>query len=326
MEDDKVDSSSSNLEINPETCLQFMLTRGGGEASTPKCTMTLKHTGTSDDCIAFKVKTTQPRRYLVRPNQGLIRPGESETVSILLVEKDKQLLLQSYDRLGQSALDHSKDKFLVQSTVASPEFASKYSGSKVGSESNKANKDLAEALTSMWNSAATLPVVNKKLHVKHVVADNGTGGGDSGMKGGNSGSGMLATKLPPAPSMDNMTPEQMFSEVSNLRRKYDELVAFSVNLTAERDLLNNTLEQTKRDLNREMALRASLENDISSGAIGQRAGMLGKPTKKSAGFGLSIAQVLILCIAVFYMGIKAGLKGGDSPLAYIPILSKLFEE
>jgi len=55
MEDDKVDSSSSNLEINPETCLQFMLTRGGGEASTPKCTMTLKHTGTSDDCIAFKV-------------------------------------------------------------------------------------------------------------------------------------------------------------------------------------------------------------------------------------------------------------------------------
>ena len=87
--------------------------------------MTLGHTGKTDFHIAFKVKTTQPRRYLVRPNQGILLLGQSESVTILLVEKDKQVLLQSFDRLGQSALDHSKDMFLVQSTVVKDEFAAR---------------------------------------------------------------------------------------------------------------------------------------------------------------------------------------------------------
>jgi len=117
------------------------------------------------------VKTTQPHRYLVRPNQGLISPGGSKTVSILLVEKDKQLLLISYDRLGQSALDHSKDKFLVQATKVSPDFASKYNSKT--SEGSRANKELAEALTPLWNATSALPVVNKKLHVKHIVVEAG---------------------------------------------------------------------------------------------------------------------------------------------------------
>ena len=51
-----------------------------------------------------------------------------------------------------------------------------------------------------------------------------------------------------------------FKNDANLRKKYDELVAFSVNLTAERDILNNALEQAKRDLNREMAARMSAED------------------------------------------------------------------
>merc|ERR1712151_963035 len=70
----------------------------------------------------------------------------------------------------------------------------------------------------------------------------------------------------------NMSPDQLFSEVTNLRKKYDELVAFSVNLTAERDILNNTLEQTKRELNRELAQRSAIENKGAGGA-GDRQGI-----------------------------------------------------
>ena len=33
------------------------------------------------------------------------------------------MLLQSFDRLGQSALDHSKDKFLVQTCIVDADFA-----------------------------------------------------------------------------------------------------------------------------------------------------------------------------------------------------------
>ncbi|CAM9678494.1 unnamed protein product, partial [Choristocarpus tenellus] len=38
--------------------------------------------------IAFKVKTTEPKRYLVRPNQGLIDVGTSEKVNVYLVERE----------------------------------------------------------------------------------------------------------------------------------------------------------------------------------------------------------------------------------------------
>jgi len=195
----------------------------------------------------------------VRPNQGIVAPNSTETVSILLVEKDKQILLQSYDRLGQSALDHSKDKFLVQSCAAPDEFASLYDKEKRGDEQKsdgyKTSKEMAEKLTSLWDKTSTSgesPVFNKKLHVRHVVMEIKSGTPDQ------------TTQVPTTRSdktpVENMSPEQMFSEVSSLRRKYDELVAFSVNLTAERDILNNSLEQTKRDLNREIAAKKTLRS------------------------------------------------------------------
>ena len=51
------DSLSNLLSIIPETTLQFYLSKDeGGEASTPKCTMTLKHPGGNEDSIAFKAR------------------------------------------------------------------------------------------------------------------------------------------------------------------------------------------------------------------------------------------------------------------------------
>jgi hypothetical protein len=185
----------------------------------------------------------------------LIALGGSETISILWVEKDKQILLQSYERLGQSGLDHSKDKFLVQSCVVSSAFASKAAG-----DSNA----MYEALTTMWNSvtsggstkphriepsrtrcftswrchrATTTDIFNKKLHVRHVVQDPGTTP--------TSRAAPVSAFKPESASksnMENMSQDQLVAELSNLRRKYDELVSFLVNLTAERDILSNTLE------------------------------------------------------------------------------------
>jgi hypothetical protein len=269
------------------------------------------------------VKTTQPRRYLVRPNQGLISPGGSETVSILLVEKDKQLLLNSYLRLGQSALDHSKDKFLVQATTVGPDFAGKAADGTFG-EGAKASKELTEALTTLWNTSSDLPLVNKKLHVKHIVLESTAS--ESGAVPAKSPSVTIATaaQLPPIKSMENMSPEQMFAEVSNLRRRYDELVAFSVNLTAERDILNNTLEQTKRDLNREMALRASLENSSASGGTSYKSSSTSTRNKNTDGlFRLTPVQAFILALACFVMGIRVAVRG---EYGFVVMLSKMFEK
>lgn len=289
---DNTETTDYALEVTPDAALKFVLTRGDGgdpkSDGTARCVMTLKHPGTTESHIAFKVKTTQPRRYLVRPNQGIVAPGSSETVAILLVEKDKQMLLQSFDRLGQSALDHSKDKFLVQSCIVDQAFADSFNSKKKemaeiagdSQEASKVGKELSESLTGMWNAASSgedVPIFNKKLQVKHEMAKV-----SSGAKPTKTGSDK--------PKLDSMTPDQMFTEITSLRRKYDELVVFSVNLTAERDILNNTLEQTKRDLNREVARAKEQRNTAAGQSIG---------TSQSSSGGISIISLLLVAVLFF---------------------------
>jgi len=95
--------------------------------------------------------------------------------------------------------------------------------------------------------------------------------------------------------------------LTNLRRKYDEVVSFSVNLTAERDILSNTLEHTKRDFNREMAARSALENKMGGGS-----GVGGSKGGRSM-TGLLI-QLFVVGVACFYSGIKMGRAGAIASL------------
>jgi hypothetical protein len=234
-------------------------------------------------CIQIlQVKTTQPRRYLVRPNQGLIGPGGSETVQIILVEKDKASLLQSYQRLGQSALDHSKDKFLVQSCTVPDSFTTSFQADQNGYDS------LSTLWTSVTAPGSSSAVANKKLHVRHEVGEGGAPSAGAGAAGSMDRS---ATKHETSlKAMEGMSQEQLLAEVTGLRRKYDELVAFSVNLTAERDILNNTLEQTKRDLNREVNRTAAADN---KGGSGMSSGMSGGKAQ-SAGNSWLVLLVMAL--------------------------------
>ena len=53
--------------------------------------------------IIIQVRTTHPRRYIVRPKQGIVAPNSSETVSIVLDEKYRQkLLTYCEERMGTS--------------------------------------------------------------------------------------------------------------------------------------------------------------------------------------------------------------------------------
>jgi hypothetical protein len=45
------------LEVTPDSELQFVLSRAGDV--TPKTTLTLRHPGTTDEYLAFKVRMTQ---------------------------------------------------------------------------------------------------------------------------------------------------------------------------------------------------------------------------------------------------------------------------
>jgi len=90
-------SSSGPLQISPtELIFPPPLNR--------VITNILKLTNPNEKSVAFKVKTTAPKRYCVRPNTGLIHPKETVEVQILLnPSKDKPTTLSA------------KDKFQVQS-------------------------------------------------------------------------------------------------------------------------------------------------------------------------------------------------------------------
>ncbi|XP_048879017.1 vesicle-associated membrane protein-associated protein A-like [Brienomyrus brachyistius] len=73
---------------------------------TDVVTTNLRLKNPSDRKVCFKVKTTAPRRYCVRPNSGVIEPGTSMTVSVMLQPFD-------YD-----PNEKSKHKFMVQTIFA----------------------------------------------------------------------------------------------------------------------------------------------------------------------------------------------------------------
>ncbi|XP_010857417.1 PREDICTED: vesicle-associated membrane protein-associated protein A [Bison bison bison] len=75
---------------------------------TDVVTTNLKLRNPSDRKVCFKVKTTAPRRYCVRPNSGIIDPGLTVTVSVMLQPFD-------YD-----PNEKSKHKFMVQTIFAPP--------------------------------------------------------------------------------------------------------------------------------------------------------------------------------------------------------------
>jgi hypothetical protein len=92
-----------DLQISPsELKFRFELRK------TIPVTLSLSNTG--KEKIAFKVKTTSPKKYCVRPSSGVVEPGNT---------KDVQVIMQA-QREYPPSLEDVKDKFLVQYTVTPP--------------------------------------------------------------------------------------------------------------------------------------------------------------------------------------------------------------
>jgi len=303
------------LVVSPDSALQFTITPKAELENEDSSRFEMKLRNEQTNHLAFKVKTTQPRRYLVRPNQGIVAPGSSEIVSILLVDKDRQSLWSTYERLGQPGLDNSKDKFLVQSCTVTDDFASQFKN-EPRADGGQYKKELVEALTSMWNKATSgteIPVFNKKLHVKHIAGSVAASASVTSRSGGAAG---LPTSFQEGKrnDADKMSPDQLQDEVTSLRRKYDELVAFSVNLTAERDILNNTLEQTKRDLNREISTRTVLEKQ------GFKPGTRSLDKKSGKGGGFSLMSLIFAMFITFVLAVKGTNSDSLEVLKDVPVL------
>lgn len=72
----------------------------------------------SDETIAFKVKTTTPQKYCVKPNSAILKARSSQVVQIVYLGNDNALL-QAHDLKTPYSC---KDKFLVQTLPCPYEF------------------------------------------------------------------------------------------------------------------------------------------------------------------------------------------------------------
>uniref|UniRef100_A0A915Q5H3 Major sperm protein n=1 Tax=Setaria digitata TaxID=48799 RepID=A0A915Q5H3_9BILA len=82
-----------------------------------------------------QVKTTAPKQYCVRPNSGVLNPGETCNVAVML---------QPFDSSSNVEMEHTKHKFMVQSVYAPP-------------------GDLS--LDSIWKNAQPSELMDSKLRV-----------------------------------------------------------------------------------------------------------------------------------------------------------------
>ena len=72
------------LKFSPDECLDIVFSEGDNAETKLQIT----NIGLSP-CI-FKVKTTTPDRYLVKPNHGLIRQAAVTEISIVVVQSKKK--------------------------------------------------------------------------------------------------------------------------------------------------------------------------------------------------------------------------------------------
>ncbi|ORZ38452.1 PapD-like protein [Catenaria anguillulae PL171] len=93
-----------SIELDPSQQLSFPRPLADGSS------VTLKLRNPGDVTVAFKVKTTAPKQYCVRPNCGNIGPRETVDISVLLQPM----------KIEPPAGFKCKDKFLVQSVAVAP--------------------------------------------------------------------------------------------------------------------------------------------------------------------------------------------------------------
>lgn len=106
----------------------------------------LKVANTSEHYVAFKVKTTSPKKYFVRPNTGVIQPWDSCIIRVTLQAQ------REYPPDMQC-----KDKFLLQSTKVST------------------NSDVDELPLDTFNKAEGKVIEELKLKVVYISPNSSKG-------------------------------------------------------------------------------------------------------------------------------------------------------
>lgn len=97
----------------------------------------------SSKTVLFKVKTTAPKQYCVRPNSGVLEPDKDQTIAVMLQPS-----------MDLSSVDKSKHKFMVQSMFAPQEFT-------------------ADNLDQLWKAVSKADLMDSKLKCSFIEDQSG---------------------------------------------------------------------------------------------------------------------------------------------------------
>lgn len=300
------------VTLSPPETLLFSLVRD----TSPKTT--LRITNTTKEKVAFKVKTTQPSWYFVRPNQQIVDAEQTEEVTIVLVESECNRFLDLVASDQTEKLD--KHRFLVQSKIIDED--------TFQTISNLSHNLRADEYSKIWDSGnGKDDRKNQKLKVEFRYPTYGTRAGvttpqnlkSPELISPTSASGTAATlpesvenvrkrisKIDHFPasasinrdsvlSSDSGSNEPLFTELQTIRKKYDAVVEYTVQLTAERDYQSAQLEELRRELSREKARKRAPEGNRGGKVSG---GDRTNDKKGQSGFSLFI---LILFSLIFFL-------------------------
>ncbi|XP_022732227.1 vesicle-associated protein 2-1-like [Durio zibethinus] len=117
----------------------------------------LKLVNNTEHDVAFKVKTTSPKKYFVRPNTGVVQPWDSCVIKVTLPAQ------REYPSDMQC-----KDKFLLQSTIVPP------------------NTDVDDLPADTFNRESGKEIEECRLKVFYVSPSSAQGNSeDEGLKSSN---------------------------------------------------------------------------------------------------------------------------------------------
>lgn len=171
----------------------------------------------SDQRVCFKVKTTAPKRYCVRPNSGIVDPGSKVKIAIML---------QPIEHESQS--ERSKHKFMVQSTVLRGE---------------------ASNLESVWQSATQADIMDSKLRCVFQMPSSQVNAEDTTMTTSKKGSTSNAPKSPTATAktLSNdlpFEPENVLNTHQEAKRYLNETIQELPDMVSQASKTSNNPEPT----------------------------------------------------------------------------------
>jgi MSP (Major sperm protein) domain len=194
--------------------------------------------------LAFKIQASQRQRYMVWPSVGVIKPQNTKTVTVFLLDDAKQGLLESFRQLGPAAEFLCTDTLLIDWCAVPTDFCNQLAEDD--------DQDL-EILLSYWNSCHKdegWSCEKSSLRVRVSVDDKCKTGTSRHVSASPyraivSGSHDVVPHFAPYGSSTSTSPSEMDdsykmlqAEIENLRRKCEEM-------TAERYILEQQLEDAR---------------------------------------------------------------------------------